>query len=496
MGGDLIPHKSISQYRAYIFLACSGLALGASVLVPLLWPLALFAVTPALVLLRDESSHRAFFSGIIFGIFHVAVALSWFWFTLPLDWLPKSEGLNALFVVGVPWLVLSFVLALPFGVWGVVVSRSPRGMRGVFIIAGAWVCAELVSALAYSLLTLSDSTFLGMDFSIHWVGYVLAHQNVLLQLAWYGGVCALSFFVLGCNAFFAQMLSKNISLKSGLLLLCSVCILLIVPWTREEQVAMNETRIVSTVSFYADTEDTSAGNVVDIERTLRSGQPDILVFPEGFGVDALFKNPIHIPEHTESIVSEVLFDAGARAGRLAVISSDRTVMQVQDKHFLLPFGEYIPYLYAPFARMLGTVEIASSIQDRLQLTPGGNPMPIRIAGEEMGALFCSENMSPTLYARATIHGAEALFNVSSYRWFHGSWLVFQKMKSIAQVRAVETDRWYVQSSNMAPAFVLDNRGRTIEESLWEHAGLTTATIYLRSSKTPYIHILAFFVGEQ
>ena len=485
--------QALSERSDYVVAVSSGLVLGAGVLVPFLWPLVLCAVVPFLALLRGKALSRTFFVGVLFGLCHVAIALAWFWFTMPLDWLPQSEGLNTAFVVGVPWIVLACVLALPFGVWAMIVSRLPRNIGYSFWVGCTWVCAELASAFLYSLLSLSDSTFLGVDFSIHWIGYALAYNGVFLQLAWYGGVFALSFFALCINALLLQFFLREVSLKRGAEIVLIFSVLLAVPWFRfdNKENSLSTTLRVAAVALFIETNHIAAQDMMTLQEKLAYESPDVLLFPEGFGVEALFKNDMHLSSKTETIVSEKVFDSGVRAGRLALVSADRIVTHIQDKHFLLPFGEYIPYAYAPFARLLGTTPVAEKIKNEAELYPGAKPRFVPLRHARAGVLFCSESMSPVLYGYTVAQGANVLLNTSSYGWFHGSHFVFEKMQSMAQVRAVETDRWYVQASHMAPTFVLDNRGRVQSESAWGISDIHIETVLLRNSRTPYVFLLSF-----
>ena len=84
----------------------------------------------------------------------------------------------------------------------------------------------------------------------------------------------------------------------------------------------------------------------------------------------------------------------------------------------------------------------------------------------VGTAFCSEILSPRLYAKLTQKGAHVLINLSSSGLFHESKILHTQMVQMTKVRAVENNRYLARSANLSPAFAVDNTGRLIAETPW------------------------------
>ena len=83
----------------------------------------------------------------------------------------------------------------------------------------------------------------------------------------------------------------------------------------------------------------------------------------------------------------------------------------------------------------------------------------------IGSLLCSEILSPQLY-RDLVKNQDAniLINLSHTSWFNGSKSLFNKMKQMAKVHAVQNRTYFIQTSNGLPSFVLDYNGKTVMET--------------------------------
>jgi apolipoprotein N-acyltransferase len=73
-------------------------------------------------------------------------------------------------------------------------------------------------------------------------------------------------------------------------------------------------------------------------------------------------------------------------------------------------------------------------------------------------------------------------------------MIYSQMQNVAKVRAVENDRWFVQSANMSPAFVLDNHGEVIAESEWNIPSVLQVPVAPRLNQTLYTKIGEGFVA--
>ena len=177
---------------------------------------------------------------------------------------------------------------------------------------------------------------------------------------------------------------------------------------------------------------------------------------------------------------------GTRRSRLEIYDLKKETRDFQDKQFLIPFGEYMPIYTRAFMTAVGRGEEYAGVIPRLDRRPGYNTRPLAAGSALVGVLFCNEVTSPTLYRSLAEEGAGVFINIASHGWFHGSYIVAQQMRSVAIVRAVESRRWYVQASDVAPSFVLDPYGRVAITSAWGLTGSVEATVEIRHDQTPYV----------
>ena len=125
--------------------------------------------------------------------------------------------------------------------------------------------------------------------------------------------------------------------------------------------------------------------------------------------------------------------------------------------------------------------------------PGINNAEATIKGVVIVNRFCDEVMSPELFRTQVADGAQILVNMSSLSWFHGSVSMYDQMLRIAKVRAVENGRFLVQSGNMAPAFILNQYGDVVRESVWGHRQVVLYDVPARTNMTPYVLFGHWFI---
>jgi apolipoprotein N-acyltransferase len=148
------------------------------------------------------------------------------------------------------------------------------------------------------------------------------------------------------------------------------------------------------------------------------------------------------------------------------------------KEHLVPFGEYIPF-QAELGRVFAWMNIPMS-----GFSEGpANQAPIRVGGLPVGVFICYEVGYPSL-VRQQSRGKAFLVVLSDDAWFGDSLGPWQQAQ-MAQMRALETGRYVVNSTNNGVTSVIDPEGRVIA-SIPRGAALTlTSTIYPVSGETPW-----------
>lgn len=120
-----------------------------------------------------------------------------------------------------------------------------------------------------------------------------------------------------------------------------------------------------------------------------------------------------------------------------------------NKQHLVPFGEYIP---APFRLINHWLGFPDSM-----LSAGQRPKTLMtIKHHPIAGLICYE-LAYGEILRAQIPKTEWIVSISDDGWFGHSLAMYQQLQ-IAQVRALETDRFHLVANNDGLSSVIDNHG--------------------------------------
>ena len=147
------------------------------------------------------------------------------------------------------------------------------------------------------------------------------------------------------------------------------------------------------------------------------------------------------------------------------------------KRHLVPFGEYIP---PGFKWVLAVLKIPLSDF----AVPTEKPRTVTAAGRRFGAAICYED----IFGEEVIDllpEAEILVNVSNDAWFGESFAADQHLQT-SQMRALETSRWMVRSTNTGVTAVIDERGQVVRRLPAFTIGTLVHAVPPLSGTTPYV----------
>jgi apolipoprotein N-acyltransferase len=195
----------------------------------------------------------------------------------------------------------------------------------------------------------------------------------------------------------------------------------------------------------------SEGSVPDVfeEETYREDTKRVI--SRGLGVPTLIGGGVKRREGSRwrEFNTAIFTDAGGE------------VIGRYDKHFLLPFGEYIP-----FGDTFPSLYEQSPHTGKL--SPGESIDPVRLDGHPITIIICYEDMLPAFVNRAVRHGKpELLVNMTVDTWF-GDTIAPWEHLGLARLRAVEHRRFLVRSTNSGISAIVDATGR-----ITKHGGLFT-----------------------
>ena len=160
-----------------------------------------------------------------------------------------------------------------------------------------------------------------------------------------------------------------------------------------------------------------------------------------------------------------------------------------DKHFLLPFGEYIP-----FGDTFPSLYAQSPHSGKL--SPGESIDPVMWNGHPITIIICYEDILPAFVNRAVRHGKpELLVNMTIDTWFGDTIAPYEHL-GLAQLRAVEHRRYLVRATNSGASAIVDATGQvTTHGGLFKEEAFT-GTVKLMAPTTVYevVGDVPFWVG--
>jgi apolipoprotein N-acyltransferase len=152
-------------------------------------------------------------------------------------------------------------------------------------------------------------------------------------------------------------------------------------------------------------------------------------------------------------------------------------MQAYRKHHLVPFGEFIPI---GFHWVLAILHIPLSDFSR----GPAEQQPLMAAGVRFGVAICYEDIFGGEVIRQ-LPAAQVLVNVSNDAWFGKSFAAEQHLQA-SQMRALETGRWMVRSTNTGASAAIDEHGHVISRLEPFTAATLLVDVVPRDGSTPYV----------
>jgi apolipoprotein N-acyltransferase len=235
-------------------------------------------------------------------------------------------------------------------------------------------------------------------------------------------------------------------------------------------------------------EETRAKTLADYRRMVLEAKARVVVLPEtalpAF-LDELPREYLEsLRQHARSTGSDIVMGTAERDFRGRDFDYYNSVVNVTDpgakpyrKRHLVPFGEYIP---PGFRWILAVLKIPLSDFS----VPTGKPELVVAGGRRFGVAICYED----IFGEEVIEvlpEAEILLNVSNDAWFGESFAADQHLQA-SQMRALETGRWMVRSTNTGVTAAIDERGHVVARLPLFTTGTLVQRVEPRAGTTPYV----------
>ncbi len=486
--------RSMQFARYHVSAIAAALLVSAGIALPHVWWLVLVGMGFVFWLMREHTntSRRAFLLGAYIGVFSSASAIVWFWSAIPLVVLNMDSLAQQILGVGVTWLYVAVGQALAI-LFGVLVLWRFRHISFFSLLAGVvWAVAEVGRMWMFAWITVAPESLMGPHFSTASIGYALTESHFLLQVARPFGLHGLNFIaaampaLLACYPAFRSRVFRPVMILQTILLF----LMLLAPVWMKPEIPGDQGGSLR-VAILAEQIDLlrDRGSAMDMEQLLAQAgasvpEVDIIVIPEALSLtttfgrksdaDAFLQKHFGARDLLFLHTRRAYFDLDAPSDerltpeKLYFDSTLQGVMGIYEKQFLVPLGEYAPTLRRIVYGFTGVAPIREHLDGmRRSGSRRGTTMAVSFHGVRVGALLCSDALSPRLYRDLVRREqADVLVNLANHHWFHHSRSLFWKTLQMSRVHAVHNQRPFLVANNYVPSYALDRLGRVIVQSDW------------------------------
>lgn len=179
--------------------------------------------------------------------------------------------------------------------------------------------------------------------------------------------------------------------------------------------------------------------------------------------------------------ADILF--GIPTGRMdgdyynSVASLGTSPTQFYSKHHLVPFGEFVPPGFG------WTVDVLHIPLSDFARGDARQP-PIEAAGQKIAVNICYEDAFGEEIIRA-LPQASLLVNVTNDAWFGDTFAAWQHAQ-MSQMRALETGRYMLRSTNTGVTAIIDPKGRFVSWQPEFTQGVLRGEVRGYTGSTPYV----------
>ncbi len=240
-----------------------------------------------------------------------------------------------------------------------------------------------------------------------------------------------------------------------------------------------------------------AGHRKETETSKEQPMPELILLPETAmnrfpqQVDpAIWQDWINLAQRDQStvLIGIPLFDAQTREYTNSVIAIDAKSSwtdlangqprQQYDKRHLVPFGEFVPWGFRWFVDLM-QIPLGDFTRGSADQTP------FAINEQLVAANICYEDVFGHELLPAVRAGATILANFSNLGWF-GDSMALRQHWQMARLRAIETQRPMLRSTNTGMTGAIDAFGRVIAVLPPVVAGYVDVQVQGRTGLTPYV----------
>jgi apolipoprotein N-acyltransferase len=451
-----------------------------------IWPIALVSLVAFSLLLKEQSLKTILWRCFAFGVGFYGAGIHWIYVSI--HNFGGASPLFAGFLVFIFACFMAVVFITPFYIFGRWFNRHSLGL--IIALPACWLLGEWMR------------TWLLTGFPWLFLGY--AHiDTVLAGWAPITGVMGIGFILVLTAAVMAEWLwsIKGAPTKKSVLIIASICSALFwtlgaglknITWAEADpipiKIGMVQPNVDQSTKLSFDEESTIAvlNQLRDLSTDLWTN--DWVIWPEAAiptsltyhdALPFLEEMNSKAAEHDTALFTGVIYEDRDKQKYYNSIAGLGQGYGFYHKRRLVPFGEYVPLE----EQLRGLIEFFNLPTSFIHLGPQDQHGLIA-KGVRITPAICYEIVYPDLIAQAAKE-TQVLLSVNNLGWFLDS-IQSKQFMQMAQMRALETGRYLVYSTNNGPSAIIDNHGKILSQSDSFKAQTFTGVIYAVKDWTPFM----------
>lgn len=465
----------------------SSLALILGALMPLAfapfhyWFISIISLA-GLILIWDKchTKKQVFFVGWLYGLGYFGVGISWVYISL-------HEFGNALPVVAaLITILLIFWQALYIGLLALVYRR-------LRLNSSSHLAYLLLPLLWFSMEWLKGIVLTGLPWLS--VGYSFIDSPFANFAPWVG-VYGLSVVVVFLSIVLVLLANKTLVKNKNLIGIYTAIIIVLFVLTQIEQTkplseSLQITQIQGNIPQKIKWDRSKRQFILDTywQETKKHWESDLIVWPETAvpGKSELIEESVLLPMSMVAAEQETNVLFGVLVSNLAKREYYNSMLMVGEnqglynKRHLVPFGEYMPLRWL-LDFMNQFIQIPMS-----DMKVGEAEQPLMtVNGINLGVSICYEDVF-SRDINQDLPEANILINTSNDAWFGDSLAPHQHLQ-IAQMRALETGRPMVRSTNTGITAFIDHKGKITQQTDQFKVESITSNVTGRTGQTFFVFI--------
>ena len=416
--------------------------------------------------LQGEPKKYAYLN-LFFALFiFQAMVMAWMLDTSPSRWLPIDQNQANLLVLAI-WLFSTLVLSSGTILFSIAAKHLNKyklsESHWIVSLAVLWAASEYARAVIVSIVSIGEGSSIGP----YWNYGALGYLGVNLPISFASrlvGLFGLSFLIILVNFGVYKLFTKQY--RQSLAWISPVLVLALFGY-----ITYHDNKITLEVAAaHIGINNTSKPDSLSIQSAVGDKSYDLAVFPEY--VDPSAGDNLQILK-TSDLINDGGAIVGGRQQRETYPSENLLVnfdengneVESQEKSFIVPYGEYLPYIVDSVLGWAGLSELSQKFEDQRQVIAGSEQIePVAYSNFNLGGQVCSGITSPSLYNYSARQGATILSNSASLAIFAFSPQYHQESLSMAKFHAIANSRPYVQSTYAGQSLILTADGQIVAET--------------------------------